>query len=119
MGQRKSGRQYLHEVLSQIPEISVHQLHDSIRNGNDLRVLDVREREEFEQGYVPGAKFIPRGHLEMQIENWETNREAPIALYCAGGVRSAFATKTLNQLGYNNVVSVRGGFGAWREPQNS
>jgi adenylyltransferase/sulfurtransferase len=114
MGERKSGRQYLREVLSEIQEITVHELHNSIQNGHELQVLDVRERDEFEQGYVPGAKFIPRGQLEMEIENWETNREAPIALYCAGGVRSAFATKTLNLLGYNNVVSVKGGFGAWK-----
>lgn len=114
MGLRKSGRQYLREVLSEIPEITVHELHNSIRNGNQLQVLDVRERDEFEQGYIPGAKFIPRGHLEMEIENWVTLRDRPIAIYCAAGVRSAFATKTLNLLGYNNVVSVKGGFGAWK-----
>ncbi|MGB0384890.1 MAG: molybdopterin-synthase adenylyltransferase MoeB [Ardenticatenaceae bacterium] len=114
MASRKSGREYLAEVLAEIPEITVHELRDSIQEGDSLRVLDIRERDEFEQGYVPGAKFIPRGHLEMQVENWETDREAPIAVYCAGGVRSAFATKTLNLLGYHNVVSVKGGFGAWK-----
>ncbi len=114
MADRKSGRQYLEEVKSQIPEITVHELRESIQAGEPLRVLDVRERDEWEQGYVPGARFIPRGHLEMQIEGWEPDRDAPIAVYCAGGVRSAFATKTLNELGYRNVVSVQGGFGAWK-----
>ena len=114
MAKRKSGREYLSEVLSEISEITVHELRESIQRDKPLRVLDIREREEFEQGYVPGAKFIPRGHLEMQVENWESDRDAPIAVYCAGGVRSAFAAKTLHQLGYSNVVSVRGGFGAWK-----
>lgn len=114
MGERKSGRQYLEEVKAQIPEITVHELRERIQTDTALRVLDVRERDEFEQGYVPGAKFIPRGHLEMQVEGWEPDRDAPIALYCAGGVRSAFATRTLKELGYTNVVSVQGGFGAWK-----
>lgn len=114
MGERKSGRQYLEEVKAQIPEITVHELRERIQGDSALRVLDVRERDEFEQGYVPGAKFIPRGHLEMQVEGWEPDRDAPIALYCAGGVRSAFATRTLKELGYTNVVSVQGGFGAWK-----
>jgi sulfur-carrier protein adenylyltransferase/sulfurtransferase len=114
MTERKSGRQYLSEVLSEVPEINVHQLQERQRRGEPLRVLDVRERDEYEQGYVPGAKFIPRGHLEMQVENWESDREAPIAIYCAGGVRSAFAAKTLREMGYRDVVSVQGGFGAWK-----
>ncbi len=114
MAEKKSGRQYLNEVLTQVPEITVHELQQQSRNGGGLRVLDVRERDEWEQGYVPGAKFIPRGHLEMQVENWEVDRDAPIAIYCAGGVRSAFAARTLQELGYSNVVSVKGGFGAWK-----
>jgi len=114
MAKRKSGQEYLSEVLSDISEINVHELRKSIQRGQPLRLLDIRERDEFEQGYVPGAKFIPRGHLEMQVENWEADRDAPIALYCAGGVRSVFAAKTLNLLGYNNVLSVKGGFGAWK-----
>ncbi|MDQ4075877.1 MAG: molybdopterin-synthase adenylyltransferase MoeB [Chloroflexota bacterium] len=114
MAEKKSGRQYLREVLSQVPEISVHELREQMQNGKSLRVLDIRERDEFDQGYVPGAKFIPRGHLEMQVEEWEPDRDAPIAIYCAGGVRSAFAAKTLQEMGYDDVVSVRGGFGAWK-----
>ncbi|MBA3533457.1 MAG: molybdopterin-synthase adenylyltransferase MoeB [Ardenticatenales bacterium] len=114
MSKGKSGRQYLEEVKTQIPEITVHDLREQLQRGNPLRVLDVRERDEWEQGHVPGAKFIPRGHLEMQVEGWEAEREAPIAVYCAGGVRSAFAVKTLHEMGYRNVVSVEGGFGAWK-----
>ncbi len=114
MAERKSGRQYLTEIKSQIPEITVHDLRERQQRDKELRVLDVRERDEYEQGYVPGAKFIARGQLELNVENWEPDRDAPIAIYCAGGNRSAFATKTLNEMGYTNVVSVIGGFGAWK-----
>jgi molybdopterin/thiamine biosynthesis adenylyltransferase/rhodanese-related sulfurtransferase len=80
----------------------------------DATFLDVRELDEWEQGMVPGAVFIPRGHLESQVESRLTNRDAPIVVYCAGGVRSAFAAETLQDLGYRDVVSMAGGFGRWK-----
>src|SRR5438445_11262227 len=73
--------------------------------------VDVREQDEFEQGTVPGAVFIPRGHLESQVENKIPDRKRPLVVYCAGGTRSAFAADTLQQLGYENVVSMAGGIG--------
>jgi len=80
----------------------------------DATFLDVRELEEYEQGMIPGAVFIPRGHLESQIENKVSDRSAPVVIYCAGGTRSAFAAKTLQELGYSDVVSMAGGFGRWK-----
>src|SRR3954471_10726769 len=82
---------------------------------NDSTFLDVREMDEFEQGMIPGSVFIPRGHLESQAENKLPDRDAPIVIYCAGGVRSAFAAKTLQDLGYTDVVSMAGGFGKWKD----
>jgi molybdopterin/thiamine biosynthesis adenylyltransferase/rhodanese-related sulfurtransferase len=76
--------------------------------------LDVREQDEHEQGTIPGAVFIPRGHLEAQVENRLTDKDRPVVVYCAGGVRSAFAAETLQQLGYTDVVSMAGGFGRWK-----
>jgi molybdopterin/thiamine biosynthesis adenylyltransferase/rhodanese-related sulfurtransferase len=77
--------------------------------------LDVREQDEYEQGTIPGSIFIPRGHLESQIENKIPDHDGPIVVYCAGGTRSAFAAKTLSQeLGYSDVVSMVGGFGRWK-----
>ena len=76
--------------------------------------LDVRELDEYEQGMIPGAVFVPRGHLEGQIENKIPDRAAPVVVYCAGGTRSAFAADTLTQLGYTDVVSMAGGFGRWK-----
>ena len=79
------------------------------------RTLDVREPDEYEQGAVPGAVHIPRGTLEFAVESRLTDKHAPIAVYCAGGVRSAFAAKTLQDLGYTDVVSVIGGFNKWKD----
>ncbi len=79
------------------------------------RILDVREPDEHEQGAVPGAVHIPRGNLEFSVESRLTDKNAPIAVYCAGGVRSAFAAKTLQDLGYTDVVSVIGGFNKWKD----
>jgi len=62
-----------------------------------------------------GALHIPRGHLEAQIEGRITDKSAPIIVYCAGGVRSAFAAATLGQLGYSNVLSMAGGYGKWKD----
>src|SRR5690606_22937192 len=76
--------------------------------------LDVREPDEYEQGALPGAVHIPRGHLESQIENRVPAKDTPLVVYCAGGTRSAFAADTLTQLGYTDVVSVVGGFNKWK-----
>src|SRR5882762_10443882 len=77
----------------------------------NIREVDPAQAE---QRLVPGAVFIPRGHLESQVESKITNRDAPIVVYCAGGVRSAFAAETLQDLGYTDVVSMAGGFGRWK-----
>ena len=78
-------------------------------------LLDVREPDEYEQGAIPDSLHIPRGNLESGIENRVTDRDQPIVVMCAGGVRSAFAADTLQQLGYSNVVSMDGGFNRWKD----
>jgi sulfur-carrier protein adenylyltransferase/sulfurtransferase len=78
-------------------------------------VLDVREPDEYESGALDRAVHIPRGHLESQVENRLTDKETPLVVYCAGGVRSAFAARTLQELGYTDVVSMIGGFGRWKD----
>jgi molybdopterin/thiamine biosynthesis adenylyltransferase/rhodanese-related sulfurtransferase len=80
-----------------------------------VTVLDVREPDEYEQGALANVVHIPRGHLEAQIESRVVDKTTPIVVYCAGGVRSAFAAKTLQELGYSNVVSMAGGFGKWKD----
>ena len=108
-----SFQDYLSQVKSQICEVTVEDLHKRLNSGEPVRLLDVREKNEQEAGVIAGAELIPRGLLELKIENVIPNREEPIYIYCAGGIRSAMAVQSLHQLGYTNVVSVDGGFGAW------
>ena len=78
-------------------------------------ILDVREFEEYSQGAIADAVHVPRGNLELEIEKWLPDRDAPVVVYCAAGVRSAFAAKTLADLGYTNVASLAGGFNRWKD----
>jgi len=80
-----------------------------------VTILDVREPDEYAEGALIGTVHIARGHLEAQIEGRILDKDAPVIVYCAGGVRSAFAAKTLGDLGYSNVVSMAGGFGKWKD----
>jgi molybdopterin/thiamine biosynthesis adenylyltransferase/rhodanese-related sulfurtransferase len=77
--------------------------------------LDVREMEEYDQGAIPGAVHIPRGFLESQVETKIPDRSARVVVYCAGGTRSAFAARTMGDLGYTDVVSLSGGFNHWKD----
>ena len=77
-------------------------------------ILDVREADEYEQGALPGAVHIPRGFLESQVESRVSDKSVPVLVYCAGGTRSAFAARTLGELGYTDVVSMAGGFNKWK-----
>ena len=99
---------------SQITEISAQELKRRLDAGEDLTVVDVRERDEFIQGHLPDAVFIPRGFLELQIEQHQPERNQPLVVYCAGGVRSALAARNLKEMGYTNVISLIGGFNGWK-----
>ena len=82
-------------------------------------VLDVREVEEYDQGVIPESILIPQGKIEESIKERIPNHDQPIIAMCAGGVRSAFAAVTLNELGYTNVVSMDGGFNLWKQQGRS
>jgi molybdopterin/thiamine biosynthesis adenylyltransferase/rhodanese-related sulfurtransferase len=76
--------------------------------------VDVREDDEWADGHIPGAMHVSRGHFESRIEQAAPDRARPVVVYCAGGSRSAFAAKTLQELGYENVVSLAGGYTDWK-----
>ena len=99
---------------SEITEISPQELRRRLDAGDDVTVVDVRERDEFVQGHLPGASFIPRGFLELQIEQRQPDRDRPIVIYCAGGVRSALAARNLKEMGYAEPISLIGGFNGWK-----
>ncbi len=84
-------------------------------------VLDVREPAEYASSHLPGAFNIPRGLLEFRISthpDFQDKQDAKIIVYCQSGGRSALATEVLNKMGYNNAVSMEGGFQAWTESGN-
>ena len=99
---------------SEIAEMTAQQLKQRVDSGDKLTIIDVRERDEWVQGFIPNSTFIPRGYLELQIEQNQPDRDAPVVVYCAGGVRSALAARNLKEMGYNNVISLIGGFNGWK-----
>lgn len=98
----------------EITEISAQELKQRLATGEDLTLVDIRERDEFVQGHIPEAVFIPRGFLELQIEQHQPERDKPVVVYCAGGVRSALAARNLKEMGYTNTISLIGGFNGWK-----
>jgi molybdopterin/thiamine biosynthesis adenylyltransferase/rhodanese-related sulfurtransferase len=109
-----SFRDLLKSTKAQIREVDTAGAAEAIAQPGTI-VLDVREADEYEQGALPGAVHIPRGFLESQVEGKIADHDAPVVVYCAGGVRSAFAAETLQQLGYSDVVSMDGGFNRWKD----
>jgi sulfur-carrier protein adenylyltransferase/sulfurtransferase len=109
-----SFRDLLSATKTQIVEIDTATAAARIQENPNALVLDVREPDEYEQGALRNVIHIPRGHLEAQIEGRIADHDAEVLVYCAGGIRSAFATKTLGELGYTNVKSIAGGFGKWK-----
>jgi molybdopterin/thiamine biosynthesis adenylyltransferase/rhodanese-related sulfurtransferase len=111
-------RDLLSAAKSVITEIDTASAQSAIDAGG-VTVLDVREPDEYAEGALLGAIHIPRGHLEAQVEGRILDKDTPVIVYCAGGVRSAFAAKTLGELGYSRVQSLAGGYGKWKDEGRS
>ena len=105
-------RELLNEAKAAITEVTIDEAEQRLAGST---FLDVREPDEYEQGTIPGAIHLPRGHLEFQVEGKLPDKGAPVVVYCAGGMRSAFAAKTMVDLGYSDVVSMAGGFNRWKD----
>src|SRR5215510_7247462 len=114
---------FLKDVKSQIREVDLETVRKTVEarqgkggdgNGAGPILIDVREKDEWSEGFIPGARWIPRGFLELRIEDQVPERSSEIVLYCAGGTRSALAARALDELGYTNVKSMAGGFSAWK-----
>lgn len=104
-------QQLLTKVKLEIQEVTTQQLEDDLKN-NPV-IIDVREQDEFMRGHLPNAIMIPRGYLELRIENTVQDRNQKIYLYCGGGNRSALAARSLREMGYQNVFSLQGGCRQW------
>jgi molybdopterin/thiamine biosynthesis adenylyltransferase/rhodanese-related sulfurtransferase len=114
---------YLKDVKNRIKETDVEAVRSLVAarkgkagdgNGAGPVLIDVREKEEWLEGFIPGAHWIPRGFLELRIEDQVPEKSSAVVLYCAGGTRSALAARSLAELGYSNVASLAGGFAAWK-----
>jgi molybdopterin/thiamine biosynthesis adenylyltransferase/rhodanese-related sulfurtransferase len=113
-----SGAEFIRQIKSQIAQVDPGEVNEQLRSGNgngSLAIIDVRESEEVARGLIPGAKHVPRGHLESRIEGAVPDRSQHVVLYCASGNRSALAAKTLEELGYENVESMTGGYTLWKD----
>ncbi|MGH7823095.1 MAG: molybdopterin-synthase adenylyltransferase MoeB, partial [Candidatus Binatia bacterium] len=107
-------KEIMEEARKLVPELSVSEVSEKLDRGEKFLLLDVREKEEYRDGHLEGAVSLPRGFLEIRVEDTVPDRSKPIVAYCAGGVRSLIAAKTLREMGYENVTSMSGGFGAWK-----
>ena len=115
MSQRLSSQELLALVKGEVKEMSMEELKEKVDRNDDMVLIDVREQDEVDQGVIVGATHIPRGFLELRIENTESDRDKEIVLYCAGGNRSALAAQSLEAMGYTNVISMREGYTGWRD----
>jgi len=110
----KTYKQLMEEARKAIPEVSIDEVKNRIERGENWTLLDVREREEYREGHLEGAISLPRGFLEMRVEEAVADKSKSIIAYCAGGVRSLIAARTLKEMGYENVVSMSGGYTSWK-----
>jgi len=98
--------------------VTVDEVKNRLERGEKWTLLDVREREEYREGHLDGAIPLPRGFLEIRVEESVPDKSTPIIAYCAGGVRSLIAARTLKEMGYENVASMAGGYTAWKNAGN-
>jgi molybdopterin/thiamine biosynthesis adenylyltransferase/rhodanese-related sulfurtransferase len=110
-----SGAEYIKQVKAEIDEVDPSAVSE-ILGADGVVIVDVRESDEWDAGHIPGAKFVTRGHLESRIEGAAPDRSQRVILYCASGNRSALGAKTLKeQLGYERVESMTGGYTLWKD----
>lgn len=110
----KTFQDMLDAARRDVPEWSIEQVREALANGGGYVILDVREKEEYREGHLDGALSLPRGFLEMRADQILTDKSVPIIAYCAAGVRSLLAARVLKEMGYGNVVSMTGGYAAWK-----
>jgi len=103
------------EVRKRTRQVSLEELKRRLEAGEKVTLLDVREKDEWRGGYIPGSVSLPRGFLEIQAEQKLPDKNARIVAYCAGGTRSALAAATLQDLGYVNVETANPGFVRWKD----
>src|ERR1700747_1808469 len=110
----KTSKNILAEARAQIKSIDIDEARRMLEKPGTV-LLDVREGDEWRQGHIPEAIFVPRGFLELRIEDKVPDHKAPVILQCASGTRSLLAARTLREMGYENLYNLNGGFNAWKD----
>ncbi len=110
----KTFDQLMTEARKEVKELSVDEVQKLTAKNGKYLLLDVREKEEYREGHLEGSVSIPRGFLEMRVESGIPEKSTPIIAYCAGGVRSLLAAKDMKEMGYQEVISMSGGYSAWK-----
>jgi rhodanese-related sulfurtransferase len=105
----------VNDAKSRISEVTVAETQQRMRENNDVRLIDVREDNEWDAAHAAGAIHLGKGIIERDIEATVPDKNTELILYCGGGYRSALAADTLQQMGYTNVFSMAGGWKAWQE----
>jgi molybdopterin/thiamine biosynthesis adenylyltransferase/rhodanese-related sulfurtransferase len=113
----RSYQELLAAARERIPEVSDAELGERIERGDTPIIIDLREQHEWDEGHVPGAVHVPRGHLESRIAGVAANGDE-ILLTCAAGHRSLLGAVTLAEMGFENVSSLAGGFTRWKQNGN-
>src|SRR5712692_2004669 len=106
--------QIMDDARKEVRELSVQQTKDLLEKNGKHLLLDVREKDEYREGHLEGAVSLPRGFLEIKVESTIPDKSTPLVAYCAGGVRSLLAAKALKEMGYEDVISMAGGYTAWK-----
>ncbi len=117
MGKKHSERflQVVNEAKQHVRECLVEDVKRRLDAGDSFHLVDVREESEYAKGHLPGAAHLGKGVIERDIENAIPDAHAEIVLYCGGGYRSALAADSLQRMGYDNVISMDGGFRGWKD----
>jgi rhodanese-related sulfurtransferase len=100
---------------SRIREVSVEETRNRMASNENVRLIDVREDNEWEAGHAAEAEHLGKGIIERDIETKVPDKSSELILYCGGGYRSALVADVLQQMGYTNVYSMAGGWKAWKE----
>ncbi|MGO9611808.1 MAG: rhodanese-like domain-containing protein [Dissulfurispiraceae bacterium] len=111
----KTPEQLVQEAKKVIKEVSITEAKKMMDSGQKLIILDVREKDEYDSGHIPGAILMPRGFLEFKVQTIIPDKSATVIVYCMLDLRGPLATKTMNELGYKNTVNIAGGLKAWKD----
>src|SRR5262249_48702903 len=114
MAEHKGFQDLVAEAKKKITEISPTDAAAKAKSSGDAVIVDVREKDEFDESHIPDAVHISRGLLELEVEDRFPDRDMTIICHCGGGGRSALAVESLQKMGYKNVRSMAGGFKAWK-----